>query len=256
MTDNSLPLPEIVAIDIAKPLKIKVDQITKFLTKSIGDHIQTDDIIALKKSFVGIGKTVIKSPMSGVIVNIDQENGTIILKTGEEKVAEEKIDNVDPEPSEIKQEEKKEIKEDKKTKTKDKEKKKSAKTFMRPSKVQEEEKETEVDSLTLGFGNCQGIAWVLEEEFDQKSIIPEMKEKILIIRNLPNSCELFKASAVGVYGIVALSDNTDEAYQICRKFADKIHLAFMVLPAETKVSRLHNKQLEIKGRERELIIIS
>jgi len=66
-------------IKIAHDLGVSGKNVEKFLTRRVGDRIYEGEIIARKKGFVGIGKKEIKSPLDGLISEIDSR-GDVILK--------------------------------------------------------------------------------------------------------------------------------------------------------------------------------
>ena len=51
----------------------------RYLTKKMGDHIESGEIIACKKSL--FSKRLYKSPISGVVVSLEEESGMLKIKT-------------------------------------------------------------------------------------------------------------------------------------------------------------------------------
>jgi hypothetical protein len=66
-------------IKIAHTLGVSGKEIHKYLTRKIGDNIYEGEIIARKRGLVGIGKKEIKSPVDGLISEVDSR-GDLILK--------------------------------------------------------------------------------------------------------------------------------------------------------------------------------
>ena len=66
-------------IKIAHTLGVPGRDVQKYLTRKIGDNIYEGEIIACKKGLVGIGNKEIKSPVDGLISEID-DRGDLILK--------------------------------------------------------------------------------------------------------------------------------------------------------------------------------
>lgn len=66
-------------IKIAHELGVRGKEVHKYLTRKVGDRIYEGEIIARKKGMLGIGKKEIKTPVDGVINEID-ERGDVILK--------------------------------------------------------------------------------------------------------------------------------------------------------------------------------
>ncbi len=66
-------------IKIAHELGVSGKEVHKFLTKKIGDRIYEGEIIARKKGVLGVGKKEIKTPVDGVVTEID-DRGDLILK--------------------------------------------------------------------------------------------------------------------------------------------------------------------------------
>jgi len=66
-------------IKIAHVLGVPASEVRNFLTRKVGDRIYEGEVIARKKAFLGLGKTEVKSPVDGMIEEID-ERGDVILK--------------------------------------------------------------------------------------------------------------------------------------------------------------------------------
>lgn len=66
-------------VKVAHVLGISRKSVKKHLLRSVGDRIYQGEIIARKKGVLGVGKRELRSPVDGVITDIDQ-NGDIIVK--------------------------------------------------------------------------------------------------------------------------------------------------------------------------------
>lgn len=66
-------------VKVAHVLGISRKSVKKHLLRSIGDRIYQGEIIARKKGVLGVGRRELRSPVDGVITDIDQ-NGDIIVK--------------------------------------------------------------------------------------------------------------------------------------------------------------------------------
>ena len=66
-------------IKIAHVLGVPGRDVKNFMVRKVGDRIYEGEVIARKKAFFGFGKTEIKSPVDGMIEEID-ERGDVILK--------------------------------------------------------------------------------------------------------------------------------------------------------------------------------
>jgi len=71
-----------IAIAIAQPLKVDSSQILDFLKVHIGDVVNKQTILAAKKGMFGLGGIELKSPVEGIVHNIDTETGVIIINLG------------------------------------------------------------------------------------------------------------------------------------------------------------------------------
>lgn len=66
-------------VKIAHILGVNRKSVKKYLLRSIGDRIYQGEILARKKGLLGVGKQELRSPVDGVITDIDP-NGDIIVK--------------------------------------------------------------------------------------------------------------------------------------------------------------------------------
>lgn len=81
---------ETETIHLSKLLSVRNGEISKFVVKKIGEKIDAGDILAAKKGF--FSSTVVKSPTSGKLLELDLSKGTITLS----KFTKEKQDVTSP----------------------------------------------------------------------------------------------------------------------------------------------------------------
>ncbi|PIS21753.1 hypothetical protein COT51_01100, partial [candidate division WWE3 bacterium CG08_land_8_20_14_0_20_41_15] len=74
-----------IAVAIAQPLKVETGQILEYLKVHIGDVVTKQTVLAVKKGLFGLGGMELKSPVEGIVHNIDLENGVLIINLGSEK---------------------------------------------------------------------------------------------------------------------------------------------------------------------------
>lgn len=67
-------------INIANQLGLEGDEIMEFMVKKKGDAVKVGENIAVKKSFFGLFKTEIASPVEGVLDNISEVTGVVTLR--------------------------------------------------------------------------------------------------------------------------------------------------------------------------------
>src|SRR3989344_2346185 len=66
-------------VKVAHVLGVGRKSVKKYLLRSVGDRIYQGEIVARKKGVFGVGKRELRSPVDGVITDIDQ-NGDVIVK--------------------------------------------------------------------------------------------------------------------------------------------------------------------------------
>lgn len=66
-------------VKVSHVIGVSRKSVKKYMLRSVGDRIYQGEIIARKKGVFGIGKTELRSPVDGVITEIDQ-NGDILVK--------------------------------------------------------------------------------------------------------------------------------------------------------------------------------
>lgn len=74
VSKNTLSFP------LASILKVKPDNIFRFMLKKVGEYVKNGDLIAQKKGFLGIFKKKFHSPVDGTIDSIDAATGDLIIK--------------------------------------------------------------------------------------------------------------------------------------------------------------------------------
>jgi hypothetical protein len=208
-----MPENDIVAIEVAKTLKIKPADLERFVMVKEDDQLRKGTILATKKSFLGVEKMKVYSPVEGVVRGLDTLEGVILV----------------------------ELKEFGETQVVVKKAKKARKKLDKKVKGL-------IEGL-LGFGKGKGAGWLLESEVSHRVIIPEMEGKILVMKTVPEATLLYKAAACGVEGVVALASDEEKAEDLKESLEEKMRMGFVLIPENTKISRWHNKMLEIDGHK-------
>lgn len=76
---------ETLSFPLASILKTRPNDAPKYLVKKIGDNVQNGDLVAQKKSFLGIFKKRFYSSVDGKIDSINVLTGDLIIKLAEEE---------------------------------------------------------------------------------------------------------------------------------------------------------------------------
>ena len=68
------------SINVANILGVEAEDIEPFMQKKAGDTVEKDETLALAKSFFGLFKTEVKSPVSGTVEHISEVTGQVIIR--------------------------------------------------------------------------------------------------------------------------------------------------------------------------------
>lgn len=68
------------SINVANILGVEAEDIEPFMKKKPGDTIEKDETLALAKSFFGLFKTEVKSPVAGTVEHISEVTGQVIIR--------------------------------------------------------------------------------------------------------------------------------------------------------------------------------
>lgn len=68
------------SINVANILGVEAEDIEPLMKKKPGDKVEKNEIIALSKSFFGLFKTEVKSPVAGTIEHISEVTGQVIIR--------------------------------------------------------------------------------------------------------------------------------------------------------------------------------
>jgi len=227
-----------IAIAIAQPLKVDSSQILDFLKVHIGDVVNKQTILAAKKGMFGLGGIELKSPVEGIVHNIDTETGVIIINLGTSTplfpiMKRQKSELLISDISSVK----------------------ANKTI--PTSKYKRTASSNYASIEGIFscGTAKGSGWFIEYNFDSHSILPEMEGRIILISSMPTMSEIYKASAIGIAGMVVASKDIDALFlqNLKNDLSGKSHLAFLVLPHSTNLATLHGVSLEIDGEGKRLL---
>jgi hypothetical protein len=71
-------------INIAKAFSLPLSKATKTLKKFPGDQVKIGDILAVKKSFLGMDKEALVSKCEGVVLSYERGSGELVIRTGEQ----------------------------------------------------------------------------------------------------------------------------------------------------------------------------
>jgi len=224
-----------IAIAISQPLKVENNQILDFLKVHIGDVVNKQTVLASKKGLFGLGGIDLKSPIEGIVHNIDLENGVIVINLGthspivKSSLAEPRDNLITiSKPS------------------------KSERTFHHTKYKRTASSNYETIEGIFGCGICKGTGWYIEYDFDSRSIVPEMQNRVILTSTMPDLSEIYKASAVGVAGMVIATDKIDARFleEVRNDLTDKSHMGFLVLPGGTNLATLHGVLMEIDGESK------
>lgn len=239
-----------VAIDISGPLKIKPKDMLKYVTVKVDDKVVEHDLIASKKSM--FGKTEIKSPVGGVVVNIDTVQGSIVVSSGGVDVGGEIDQEIIKNDEGVTEQESNEVSisipvnsgenltenygvpEELKSEGVAVEKK--------YSRAQVKHKVVAI----AGFGVAKGFGFLMEAEFTDADLKPELEGRILLIDSIPTKLEMYKASAIGIEAIITNNGSKNEAKDLQDSLEGKAQIAFLLLPADVDIAKLNDVDLEVK----------
>ncbi len=226
-----------IAVAIAQPLKVDAGKILDYLKVHIGDVVTKQTILASKGGMFGLGGLELKSPVEGIVHNIDLENGVIVINLG-------KTTSIFP--STEHKEKNLIITEPKTTKST---------KLLNTGKFKRTASSTyETIEGLFGCGSNKGVGWFIEYGFESKSILPEMEGRIILINQMPVMSELYKASAIGIAGIVVATKDIDALFlqKLRDELTGKSHLGFLVLSGSTNLATLHGVLIEIDGENKKL----
>jgi hypothetical protein len=228
-----------IAVAISQPLGVEPGKILDFLTVHIGDVVNKQSILASKKGLFGLGGLELKSPVEGIVHNIDLENGVIVINLGSSK---------DIFPLVASQKEKEKSQESIKPKPE------SRPVHTGKFKRSASSNYDMIEGI-FGCGASKGVGWFVEYGFDSKSILPEMENRILLVTSMPTMSEVYKASAIGVGGIAVATKDIDAHFlqKLRNDLSGKSHIGFLVLPANINLATLHGVLMEIDGEGKRLL---
>ena len=74
--------PKEYIITIPKELSISIDKARKCLKKSPGDAVVVGDVLAVKKSFLGLNEEKIISRVNGIVSRYERDSGNLVIQVG------------------------------------------------------------------------------------------------------------------------------------------------------------------------------
>src|SRR5438105_2270087 len=84
-----------VIINLPNDLAIPLAKVKKVLKKNPGDTLSEGEIIAVKKSFLGVHQDAIISRISGTILRYERDTGNLVIKTSYATLTENLLSPVD-----------------------------------------------------------------------------------------------------------------------------------------------------------------
>jgi len=235
-----------IAIDIASYLKVKPVDIDKFIKVAIGDKIEIDGVLAEKKSFMGVSKTKVCSPIEGVVDSFDFREGQIVVEADYESGDETQavIEKI---------EENKEEQEETDKKDNDKilmfeRKSKKAKNEKNKKDVKDEKVELEV---VWGWGDLAGEA-VYIGAYRVERLNYLHRNKVVVCDELPGQDSFYKAGVLGILGFICGGSDLEKIRKLEADFKDKFNFGVIVLSDKYDLSKIEGKK--VLAKEGKLLI--
>lgn len=246
-----------IAIDVAKPLKIKNDQLLDFVKVQIGDKIDEHQVLAQKKSMFGLGKVEIKSPVSGIVIHVSLDDGVVVVDTNSETELDEVMG--DDTKTEKSGDVDKIVEENKSKVVNDDSSKNSIPKELKMNVVDQVNKKFKRNKVQhvvpgiIGFGSGVGVGVYVGDGFDQTVLNPELRGSVLVLNEIPSVLAMFKASAIGVEAIVVSRGSQMEVEALKKELDGKAQISFLMVPEDVDLSKLDGVSLEV--REKELVVL-
>ncbi|MCX8189332.1 MAG: hypothetical protein N3F64_06440 [Nitrososphaeria archaeon] len=77
---------EVQIVNAASLLEIEPEELTRYMTKKIGEKVEKDEIIAFRKGFFGLTTKQVRSPIKGKIEYFSTATGNISIRTEPTKI--------------------------------------------------------------------------------------------------------------------------------------------------------------------------
>lgn len=224
------------------------------LKVAIGTTVAEGSLLAIRKqSWLGLSKIEIKSPVVGIVAQIDDVGGMILIdplpsstteptlslpaetatKPAKPEVQPESETAPDPEPPATP------ALQEATTPNPDS----PSPAYVRPSHQQSRQL-----SGTIGFGTGTGIAHFISTEINPDDLSSDYKHRILLVTQIPSLMAMFKASAIGIEGIIAASAETAQAEALVQAMKGKAQLGFLLVDANTDLKPLTEKTITLTGQ--------
>ncbi|MEA2103873.1 MAG: hypothetical protein U9P79_04425 [Candidatus Cloacimonadota bacterium] len=71
---------DVIPVNVANKIAIQASDVQEKMLKQVGDKVQKDEVIARSKTFFGLFKSNLKSPITGSIENISSITGQVLLR--------------------------------------------------------------------------------------------------------------------------------------------------------------------------------
>lgn len=235
----------LVKISLARLLKVKPQAAKKFITVLAGSAIERGDVIARKKGFFG-KQIVIKSRIAGLVDHYSSDTGELVIRTddtgGSEALNHEgsgqalKNPPVGGESTEKSSTETQNLADTEST-----EKKRAEKKLSKIPKIGKN-----VIKGVFGFGKGEGKLEICDACLEFTKLNKDDEGKIILSKTISSNVVIYKASALGVEGLVVL---------YCRFRPKNKDVGFLILSDKQddklwqKLKKWEGKMVRVEGEE-------
>lgn len=270
MNNNDPSFNHRVSVELAQHLGVKPVEVLKYLTVKIGDTVAEGDILAKKKkSMLGFSTLEIKSPVAGIITQIDDLNGTILIEAktapavGEEPVGtEEEQSNSMDDPNSVSVVEPsiteetitvESVAEPEPESPTLAEEPTPEVTFQRQSRISQPPvlSSNHLQGI-FGFGKGQGRGIFLEAPLLSGQLTASLKGGVVLVTQIPTLHLMYKASAIGIEAIVVTSTDIASAELFAKELDGRAQVGLLLLPEEVDIKKLAQRFLIVDGAQRTL----
>lgn len=207
----------ITTINLAQKLKVSKSKVISYLVVPIGSKVAQDEVVARKNGL--FSKIEITAPISGVIESINENGELVITLINDESIPQ--VKKVEAESV--------------------------VKITHTPKKFKNSIK------AVFGTGNCEGKLVFIDGELEFTKLDSESCDVIIASQTLDSVTTFYKASAIGVKGIVVTWLKPGFLEKIDKTVLQTGHMALLVLdkmanPELTKkIAKLDSSNVAIDG---------
>ncbi len=226
----------LVTIPLAQILKVKPEKVFDFMAVKIGDSIKKGEAIAVKKGFLS-DKIEVKAELDGIIKSLSIQTGELVM---EASVSDNKNIKEAIEPRYV-------------------EKKRSEGVLVQKPKDLKISKNKIIG--VFGFGLGAGELAVCDKMLDFSRLKKEYKKKIVYAPSISGKGAFYKASAIGLSGLLILSVEKNILEDL-QEIAQDSNFGFLLLSEKAdlelaeKIKKWHGKNIRIDGLKKEVYLIS